>query len=183
MYESGDKMATKSVIYMDEMESPIGLLTIGKSEKGICFIHFGRLKKDTKMNASFMKRFQDVLYKKSEIQLVEAVKQLNEYFSGERKTFDLPLDLIGTPFQLSVWSKLTEIPYGETRSYKQIATDIGSPKAVRAIGGANNKNPVPIIIPCHRVIGSNGSLVGYGGGLEKKQYLLHLEGVLEKMSS
>jgi len=104
-----------------------------------------------------------------------AAAQLEEYFDGERREFDLPLDPSGTPFQMAVWKELLAIPYGETRSYKQIAENIGSPKAFRAVGLANNRNPISIIIPCHRVIGSDGSLVGYGGGLDMKQKLLELE--------
>ncbi len=105
----------------------------------------------------------------------EAVKQLTEYFDGKRKVFDLPLNPQGTEFQRNVWTALTEIPYGKVCSYQDIAVKIGNPKAVRAVGGANNKNPILIIIPCHRVIGKDGSLVGYGGGLEIKKYLLSLE--------
>jgi len=104
-----------------------------------------------------------------------AATQLDEYFKGKRKQFDLPLNLHGTSFQLSVWKALSDIPYSETRSYKDIATAIGNPKACRAVGLANNKNPVWIVVPCHRVIGSNGTLTGYGGGLEMKQRLLDLE--------
>lgn len=107
-----------------------------------------------------------------------AYRQLVEYFNKQRKTFDLPLAPEGTEFQMKVWKALSDIPYGKTRSYKEIAIAIGNPKAVRAVGMANNKNPIPIIIPCHRVIGSDGKLVGYGGGLEIKEYLLKLEGVL-----
>ncbi|MBL4934668.1 methylated-DNA--[protein]-cysteine S-methyltransferase [Clostridium sp. YIM B02515] len=105
----------------------------------------------------------------------EAAKQLNSYFAGELRTFELPLALEGTEFMRSVWKALCEIPYGKTFSYKDVAQSIGNPKAVRAVGNANNRNPIPIIIPCHRVIGSNGKLVGYGGGLEIKKYLLELE--------
>lgn len=108
--------------------------------------------------------------------LDEAEKQLNEYFSGARQSFDLPLALKGTPFQQSVWAALREIPYGETRSYADIARLVGKPGGSRAVGMANNRNPIAIIIPCHRVIGANGALVGYGGGLDKKRYLLNLEG-------
>lgn len=107
--------------------------------------------------------------------LREANKQLQEYFRGERKEFNLPLHLNGTEFQQKVWSALQEIPYGETRSYGEIAKAVGSPKGSRAVGGANNKNPVMIFVPCHRVIGANGALVGFGGGLPVKQYLLELE--------
>ena len=102
-------------------------------------------------------------------------RQLDEYFAGTRKTFDFPYRLHGTPFQEQVWAALQEIPYGETRSYQDIAKAIGHPKAFRAVGMANHANPVFIVIPCHRVIGANGSLVGYGGGLEMKRALLELE--------
>lgn len=104
-----------------------------------------------------------------------ATIQLDEYFQGKRTTFSLPFKLIGTPFQLAVWKELQNIPYGKTTSYKEIAQKINKPKAYRAVGMANNKNPLPIIIPCHRVIGSNGKLIGYAGGLNLKNYLLELE--------
>ncbi len=107
--------------------------------------------------------------------LTETRKQLEEYFDGKRKEFNLPILLRGTEFQKKVWQGLCTIPYGETRSYKELAELVGNPKAVRAVGGANNKNPIMIIVPCHRVIGADGSLVGFGGGLEVKKYLLELE--------
>ena len=107
--------------------------------------------------------------------LTETRKQLQEYFDGKRKEFNLPILLRGTEFQKKVWQGLCTIPYGETRSYKELAELVGNPKAVRAVGGANNKNPIMIIVPCHRVIGADGSLVGFGGGLEVKKYLLELE--------
>lgn len=104
-----------------------------------------------------------------------ATIQLDEHFQGKRTTFSLPFKLTGTPFQLAVWKELQNIPYGKTTSYKEIAQKINKPKAYRAVGMANNKNPLPIIIPCHRVIGSNGKLIGYAGGLNLKNYLLELE--------
>lgn len=107
--------------------------------------------------------------------LQEAVRQLNEYFAGKRQQFDLPLDFAGTPFQQKVWQALLSIPFGETRSYKQIAEQVGNVKAVRAVGAANGKNPISIIAPCHRVVGANGKLVGFAGGLENKEILLKLE--------
>lgn len=107
--------------------------------------------------------------------LLEGVRQLRAYFGGELRHFDLPLDPQGTEFQRRVWMKLLTIPYGETRSYAEIAGAVGSPKAVRAVGAANGSNPIAIVIPCHRVIGSNGKLTGYGGGLPLKQRLLALE--------
>ena len=105
----------------------------------------------------------------------DALLQLSEYLRGERKKFDIPFRMRGTEFQIQVWKVLQNIPYGETRSYKQIAEAIGNPKAVRAIGMANNRNPLLIVIPCHRVIGKDGSLVGYGEGIEMKEFLLRLE--------
>lgn len=102
-------------------------------------------------------------------------EQLLEYFDGKRKTFDFIYELHGTEFQRKVWQALCDIPYGETRTYKEIATAVGNPKASRAIGMANNKNPITIAVPCHRVIGANGTLVGYAGGLPMKEFLLHME--------
>lgn len=113
--------------------------------------------------------------KSSTLLLTRALQQLDEYLSGRRQTFDLPLAPQGTPFQQSVWRALCAIPYGYTASYKQVASAIGNPKAMRAVGMANNRNPIAIFIPCHRVIGADGSLVGFGGGLDIKRALLALE--------
>ena len=110
--------------------------------------------------------------------LLEAASQLRAYFAGALREFLLPLDIEGTEFQKRVWGQVAAIPYGETRSYLQIAVAIGSPRAVRAVGAANGANPVPIVVPCHRVIGANGKLVGYGGGLAMKKRLLELEGAM-----
>ena len=107
--------------------------------------------------------------------LLEAEKQLNEYFAGKRTSFDLKLDFAGTEFQKKVWKALLEIPFGETRSYGQIARQLGSPNAVRAVGAANGRNPLSIVAPCHRVIGSNGDLTGFAGGLHTKKFLLGME--------
>ena len=109
------------------------------------------------------------------ILIKEAHQQLCEYLKGERKVFDLPLNPQGTDFQKRVWKALCDIPYGETRSYKQVAEAIGNPKAVRAVGMANHRNPLLIVVPCHRVIGADGKLVGYGAGLDKKAFLLGME--------
>jgi methylated-DNA-[protein]-cysteine S-methyltransferase len=114
----------------------------------------------------------------------EAIEQLGEYFAGERREFDLPLDLIGNPFERRVWDALLGIPFGETVSYGEIAKRIDAPTAPRAVGLANGRNPIALIVPCHRVIGANGSLTGYGGGLERKRYLLDLEaGTLPLLSA
>lgn len=107
--------------------------------------------------------------------LIETERQLREYFAGQRTRFDLPIDFQGTDFQKKVWAALLTIPFGETRSYSEIATQIGSPRAVRAVGAANGRNPISIIAPCHRVIGASGGLTGFAGGLEAKQRLLQLE--------
>jgi methylated-DNA-[protein]-cysteine S-methyltransferase len=108
--------------------------------------------------------------------LLRAVQQLQEYFSGTRNSFDLELDFAGTDFQKKVWQALLTIPFGETRSYSEIAEQIGNPSAVRAVGAANGKNPISIVAPCHRVIGASGKLTGFAGGLEAKERLLTLEG-------
>jgi methylated-DNA-[protein]-cysteine S-methyltransferase len=105
----------------------------------------------------------------------EVIKQLEEYFGGQRTDFDVSLALVGTPFQRTVWAALREIPYGQTLSYGQLAEHIGRPGAARAVGLANGRNPIGIIVPCHRVVGATGSLTGYGGGLDRKQYLINLE--------
>jgi methylated-DNA-[protein]-cysteine S-methyltransferase len=119
--------------------------------------------------------FEAAQFKPRHVRLREASRQLDEYFSGRRRAFDLPLEFRGTEFQRSVWNALLEIPYGETRTYGQIADQIGNPTAVRAVGAANGRNPISIITPCHRVIGLSGALTGFGGGLDAKAYLLSLE--------
>ena len=142
-------------------ETEVGIIGIRENNKSITDIYFSKV--DTNDNIE-------------ETDLIkECFKQLKEYFEGNRKKFDLPLDAEGTEFQKKVWNELLNIPYGETKSYKDIAVAIGNEKACRAIGMANNKNPIPIVIPCHRVIGSNGKLVGYAGGLNVKEKLLNIE--------
>lgn len=137
-----------------------GILEIVEEEDGISSINFVE-KIDDAIESDEVKR---------------CIQQLKEYFLGKRREFSIKLDIrIGTEFQKKAWRALTEIPYGETRSYQEQAIAIGNPKAVRAVGGANNKNPISIIIPCHRVIGKNKKLVGYSGGLLKKEFLLNLE--------
>jgi O-6-methylguanine DNA methyltransferase len=162
-----------------ELDSPIGPLLLAATPKGICSVHFGRFREQ---EAELRRWSQQHLPGSPWVPQPEAVahaaKQLDEYFAGRRTAFDLELDLHGTPFQLKVWNALRRIPYGTTASYKQIGQMIGSEKAARAIGGANNRNPVSIIVPCHRVIGADGSLVGYGGGLNIKQFLLKRENAI-----
>jgi methylated-DNA-[protein]-cysteine S-methyltransferase len=150
--------------YWEIYESKIGPLTILCDDEALLRIDFGRLEPGDAV------RERTVLIAKAE-------NQLEEYMTGERTVFDLPLKPEGTEFQKKVWNALLLIPYGETKSYKDIAVLVGNPKGCRAVGMANNRNPIPVIIPCHRVIGANGSLVGYGGGLDIKVKLLELEGM------
>jgi O-6-methylguanine DNA methyltransferase len=152
-------------IYYSRISSPIGPLLLAASERGLVALEFGR----GRIPAEWVK---------SEEKIAPFARQLEEYFAGRRRQFDLPLDLRGTDFQQRCWRALLKIPYGETRSYADIARAIGNPAAVRAVGLANGQNPIAIIVPCHRVIGSDGSLTGYGGGLEVKRKLLELEGAL-----
>ncbi|MBP1157534.1 methylated-DNA-[protein]-cysteine S-methyltransferase [Paenibacillus sp. PvR052] len=164
-------------IKYDEMESPIGMLTLGWSDEGLCSIDFGSFTEtQDKQRAWSLRRFGTKEWERDPNALAEVRRQLRDYFTGALRSFDVPLDLRGTSFQVKVWKALAGIPFGSACSYKAIAERIGSPKAVRAVGGANNGNPVPIIIPCHRVIGANGAMVGYGGGLDIKTFLLRHEG-------
>lgn len=151
--------------YHTHMDSPIGKLLLVADDKALLSIAFaGHAPK------------ADSQDRPSHPILQSARRQLDEYFAGRRTRFELPLAPAGTPFQKSVWKALRGIPYGKTCSYGDIARKIGNPKAVRAVGLANGANPIPLVIPCHRVIGSNGTLTGYGGGLDRKRKLLALEG-------
>ncbi|WP_338570093.1 methylated-DNA--[protein]-cysteine S-methyltransferase [Erwinia billingiae] len=150
------------------MPSPVGALTLIASDLGLTAI----LWQDDNPNRV---RLPDMQENPTHPVLVETERQLNEYFAGTRTTFTMTLDFVGTEFQKKVWQALVAIPFGETRSYADIAREIGNPKAVRAVGAANGKNPISIIAPCHRVIGSNGKLTGFAGGLEVKAFLLKIE--------
>ena len=145
--------------------TPIGELTLVASETALTEVHFPR-------------RFVGRVARGENAILASAKAQLAEYFAGERTTFDLPLEMAGTEFERSVWHLLRDIPYGATTSYGDLARRLGTPKDARAVGAANGKNPIPIIVPCHRVIGANGDLTGFGGGLETKRWLLVHEGAL-----
>jgi len=167
---------TNTDIFYSELNTPLGIITITANKMGVLRIDFGDYDSNQIVINNWLKKWLDTNNIQQNDELLFASRQqLTEYFLGKRKEFNLPLLLFGTPFQKLVWQTLTNIPYGETRSYKEIALEINSPKSVRAIGGANHQNPIPIIIPCHRVIGSNGELVGYGGGIEIKKYLLEFE--------
>jgi methylated-DNA-[protein]-cysteine S-methyltransferase len=153
-------------MYYCYLETPIGDLLLAGDDDTLSLIAFpGEARRHDPE--------PDWIY--NETPFSEARRQLGEYFAGDRKSFELPLKLTGTEFQVRVLEELQRIPYGETKSYRDIAERIGRPKAVRAVGAANGRNPLPIIIPCHRVIGSHGELTGFGGGLDTKEALLRLE--------
>jgi methylated-DNA-[protein]-cysteine S-methyltransferase len=153
-------------IYFADMESPVGQLRLVAEEMGVRMVWFVRGRKNEKPKEEWK---EDAAF------FVDVVRQLNAYFAGELREFEIPLLMEGTEFQKRVWKMLQTIPYGETISYGELAKKLGDPKAVRAVGAANGQNPIPIIVPCHRVIGSDGSLTGFGGGLENKKKLLELE--------
>lgn len=150
--------------------SPIGRLKLVASDKGLAAILWDN-------DRPLPIHLADLVENPVHATLLYAEKELNQYFSGKRKVFSVVLDMQGTHFQKQVWEALLAIPFGETRSYGQIANQLGNPKATRAVGAANGQNPIPIIVPCHRVIGANGKLTGFGGGLEIKDQLLALEGI------
>jgi O-6-methylguanine DNA methyltransferase len=156
-------------LYYSRMSSPVGPLLIGTSETALVMLEFDR---------GLPKKIagQAVAWEGSESRTREGCEQLQEYFSGQRRNFDLSLDLRGTDFQQRCWNELLRIPYGETRSYAEIARAVGSPRSFRAVGQANHYNPIAIIVPCHRVLAAGCYLGGYGGGLPVKAWLLRLEG-------
>jgi methylated-DNA-[protein]-cysteine S-methyltransferase len=156
--------------YSEETISEINIAVLASS-KGIKKIFFNPAKEITELSTATKLRSDDPY-------LFGIFNQLKEYFAGTRKEFDVPLDVEGTDFQKKVWNELRNIPYGKTISYKSLSEKLGNVKAIRAVGKANGQNPIAILIPCHRVIGANGSLVGYAGGLAIKEKLLHLEGAL-----
>ena len=149
--------------YYGYYESPIGTVEIGGSDRAITWLYFVETYRHNSSSCPIVD---------------EAVEQIAAYFTDGRMTFDLPLELHGTDFQRQVWHQLTMIDYGLTVSYQSVADALGNPNAVRAVGAANGQNPISVIVPCHRVIGSNGQLTGYGGGLWRKEWLLKYEGAL-----
>ena len=151
-----------------KVSSPVGPIFLLSSRKGLCGVHFGH-----RLEVSQLPDDQ-----KRDRVLNQAEKELDDYFAKKRELFNVPLDVRGSAFQRAVWRQLSEIPFGETRSYGELADRMDNPKAVRAVGAANGQNPVSIIVPCHRVIGKGGSMVGFGGGVEIKQQLLRLEGLI-----
>ncbi|MEC0093285.1 tRNA epoxyqueuosine(34) reductase QueG [Paenibacillus macquariensis] len=170
---------SQEIIYYDEITTPIGVLTLCTSVKGICLIEMDSFTTKEAVIQQWSRNWaQDAEFIHDGERLSEAKTQLEQYFAGERKQFDLPIDMRGTLFQLQVWTTLADIPYGETCSYGQLAEAIERPKAVKAVQGATNKNPIPIIVPCHRIIGADNSLAGYVYGHEIRSQLLSFEGSL-----
>ncbi|SPL70053.1 methylated-DNA--[protein]-cysteine S-methyltransferase [Acinetobacter stercoris] len=160
-------------LYCMNMDSPVGMLKLVAHDHALLAVIWENENPDRVPLNIMLDQVEHPI-------LSQARQQLTEYFAQERQHFELPLELNGTDFQKKVWSALLKIPYGETRRYKDIAVEIGHEKAVRAVGAANGKNPISIIVPCHRIVGTNGSLTGFAGGLENKSYLLALESKLNK---
>jgi methylated-DNA-[protein]-cysteine S-methyltransferase len=160
------------------MPSPVGELLLTATEEGLTRVWFEENRHGGPRSAEW--RSAEEVGGAAERILRAAREQLDAYFAGERKSFDLPLAAAGTPFQERVWKALCTIPFGHTSSYGEIAIRMGEPRAVRAVGAANGRNPIPIVVPCHRVIGANGDLTGFGGGIERKRWLLEHEGALPR---
>ena len=169
------KREPQNVLVYQRFDAPLGPMVAIASEKGLCLLEFGDRRMLESEFADLQKRLNAVLLPGKNEFTEEAVRQIQEYFAGTRKTFSVPLHAPGTEFQQRVWAALREIPFGEMRSYGEIASAIGDPKAVRAVGTANGMNRIAIMIPCHRVIGADGALTGYGGGLWRKDWLIKHE--------
>ena len=169
------KREPQNVLVYQRFDAPLGPMVAIASEKGLCLLEFGDRRMLESEFADLQKRLSAVLLPGKNEFTEEAVRQIQEYFAGTRKTFSVPLHAPGTEFQQQVWAALREIPFGEMRSYGEIASAIGEPKAVRAVGTANGMNRIAIMIPCHRVIGADGALTGYGGGLWRKDWLIKHE--------
>lgn len=163
------------MISLTYLNTPLGKMIAGATEKGICLLEFNDEKRVEKHIKYFNKFGYNEITEQHSPHFSALKKQLSQYFNKKLTDFDLRLDIIGTPFQIKVWTELLKIPYGTTKSYKEQAISIGDLKAIRAVAKANGDNKVAIVIPCHRVIGSNGSLTGYGGGINRKEILLNLE--------
>ncbi len=167
-------MQAEQIIFRD-LEIPLGKLVIGATSKGCCLLEYEDRGGLVKIQRRITRQYKLEMVRGSNAFLEQLESELDQYFQGLRQNFSVPLDVRGTPFQRAVWEQLLNIPYGETRTYGEIARLVGKPLAVRAIGQANGDNPLAVVIPCHRVIQHDGKLKGYGGGLWRKEYLLALE--------
>ncbi len=182
---SDERLNPMEIIHSTTVTSPVGRLFLAASERGLIALEFDArlpgqqtIRPNPRDLRAEQQKNRGVHFEESESVLQAYVQQLEEYFAGHRRDFSFALDLRGTDFQLACWRALLAIPYGETRSYGDIARAVGRPHGFRAVGMANNRNPLAIVVPCHRVIASDGTLCGYGGGLEVKRRLLELEGAL-----
>ena len=164
-----------TIIYFEILDTPLGKMLAAATDGGLCLLEFIDRRAFVTELKDLKRLLRATIEPGTNQHLLEVEKQLNEYFEGNRKKFELPLITPGTEFQNTVWRKLLDIPYGETRSYKQQSIAIGNIGAIRAVGTANGANRISIIVPCHRVIGEDGSLTGYGGGLKRKRWLLDFE--------
>ncbi len=164
-----------TVIYLQILDTPLGPMLSGATEKGLCILEFIDRRAFVTELKDLKRHLRATIEPGTNMVLKQVEKELNEYFEKKRKKFDVPLETPGTDFQNKVWEKLLDIPYGETRSYKQQSIAIGNLGAIRAVGTANGANRISIIVPCHRVIGEDGNLTGYGGGLKRKRWLLDFE--------
>ncbi len=162
-------------IIIQYWQSPAGELILGSYDEKLCLANWRYKKTHEQVNRRLQKGLKAHFVEAHSDVIAETIKQLDEYFSGKRTVFDIPLELVGTEFQKSVWQGLMQVPYGTTNSYVQLAEKISNKKAVRAVANANGANAISILIPCHRIIGSDGTLTGYAGGLEAKDKLLTLE--------
>ena len=169
----------ETVIVCDRTTTPLGPMYICATDEGICLIEFVDRKAIETQFGSLQKKLKAKIVTGENEHIRQAKVQLEEYFAGDRRTFDLPIVTTGTEFQSSVWAQLQTIAYGQTWSYQSLADSLNRPKAVRAVASANGANKLAIVIPCHRVIGKDGSLTGYAGGLERKRWLLEHEGAIE----
>ena len=167
-------MPVDKIVFKD-MTSPLGEMIAGTTEKGICFLEWHDRGGVERIKQRVEKRYELPLSPGKSEHLDELEKEVAEYFAGRLTRFSVPLDIRGTPFERKTWEQLLAIPYGETRSYGRMAELLGKPRASRAVGRANGANYISIVVPCHRVIESNGGLGGYGGGIKRKRYLLELE--------
>jgi len=163
------------VVHVDRIATPLGPMLVGATDEALCLLEFVDRRALPNQIKRIRSRLKVVFVPGANDLVTKTAAQVGEYFEGRRETFDLPVAVAGTPFQQQVWSALRAIPYGETRSYGQLAKNMGRDTAVRAVGKANGDNALAIVVPCHRVVGADGRLVGYGGGLWRKQRLLELE--------
>lgn len=167
-------------VYIKRFKTPVGELTLGSYQNKLCLCDWTYRKMRTTIDNRVKQNLKTEFYEGSTPVIEDTIVQLNEYFKNKRKTFSIPLLLIGTNFQRSVWEALLDIPFGQTYSYLKLSKQLGNEKAIRAVASANGANSISIIVPCHRIIGSDGNLIGYAGGLSAKMKLLELENAIQK---